>query len=190
MDCSLLGSSVRGIFQARILERLPLPSPWSLPCPGTEPRSAVSLALAGALLPLHHLGSPKSCYFLGILHFADTHALGSIYSNPISMIEIHLINSTGYLPPPSYLVMSSWSPQMARIGIFTPQKCVNYCGFFFFWSQFKKVLVKNLPAMWKTWVQSLSWEDPLEKGMATCSGIRAWRIPWTEEPGKQQSMGS
>ena len=50
-------------------------------------------------------------------------------------------------------------------------------------------LVKNLPAMWETWVQSLGWEDPLEKGKATHSSILAWRIPWTEEPGGQQSMG-
>ena len=44
-------------------------------------------------------------------------------------------------------------------------------------------MVKNPPAMQETWVQSLGWEDPLEKGMATHSSIRAWRIPWTEEPG-------
>ena len=50
--------------------------------------------------------------------------------------------------------------------------------------------VKNLPAMWETWVQSLGWENPLEKGIATHSSILAWRIPWTEEPGRLQSMGS
>ena len=44
-------------------------------------------------------------------------------------------------------------------------------------------MVKNLPAMQDTWVQSLGWEDPLEKEMATHSSILAWRIPWTEEPG-------
>ena len=43
--------------------------------------------------------------------------------------------------------------------------------------------VKSLPAMWKTWVQSLGQEDSLEKEMATHSSILAWRIPWTEEPG-------
>ena len=47
--------------------------------------------------------------------------------------------------------------------------------------------VKNLPAMWKTWFQSLSWEDPLEKGMATHSSILAWRIPWTEVYGVAKS---
>ena len=44
--------------------------------------------------------------------------------------------------------------------------------------------VKNPPAMRETWVQSLGWEDPLEKGMATHSSILAWRIPWTAEPGR------
>ena len=50
--------------------------------------------------------------------------------------------------------------------------------------------VKNLPAMQDTEVQSLGWEDPLEKGTATHSSILAWRIPWTEEPGGLPSMGS
>ena len=49
---------------------------------------------------------------------------------------------------------------------------------------------KNLLAMQETQVPSLSWEDPLEEGMATHSGILAWRIPWTEEPGRLQSMGA
>ena len=49
--------------------------------------------------------------------------------------------------------------------------------------------VKNLPALWETWVQSLGWEDPLEKGMATHFSILAWKIPWIEEPGGLQSMG-
>ena len=51
-------------------------------------------------------------------------------------------------------------------------------------------LGKNPPAMQETWVQSLGWEDPLEKGKATHSSILAWRIPWTEEPGRLQSTGS
>ena len=51
-------------------------------------------------------------------------------------------------------------------------------------------MVKNLPAMQETQVQSLGWEDPLEKGKATHSSILAWRIPRTEEPGRLQSIGS
>ena len=50
--------------------------------------------------------------------------------------------------------------------------------------------LKHLPAMWETWVQSLGWEYPLEKEMATHSSTLAWRIPWTEEPGGLQSVGS
>ena len=45
-------------------------------------------------------------------------------------------------------------------------------------------MVSNLPAVWETQVSSLRWEDRLEKGMATHSSILAWRIPWTEEPGR------
>ena len=51
-------------------------------------------------------------------------------------------------------------------------------------------MVKNLPAMQETWVLSLGWANPLEKGMATHSSILAWRIPWTVEPGGLQSMPS
>ena len=51
-------------------------------------------------------------------------------------------------------------------------------------------MVKNLPSKWETQVRSLSWEDSMEKGMAIHSSIPAWRIPWTEEPGGPQSMGS
>ena len=51
-------------------------------------------------------------------------------------------------------------------------------------------LVKRLPAMRETQFLSLGWEDALEKEMATHSSIHAWKIPWTEEPGRLQSMGS
>ena len=50
--------------------------------------------------------------------------------------------------------------------------------------------IKRLPAMQETWVRFLGWEDPLEKEMETHTSILAWRIPWTEEPGRLQSMGS
>ena len=50
--------------------------------------------------------------------------------------------------------------------------------------------VKCLPAVWETRVGSVGWEDPLEKEMATHSSTVAWKIPWTEEPGRLQPMGS
>ena len=51
-------------------------------------------------------------------------------------------------------------------------------------------MVKSLPAMQESWIQSLDWEDPLEKGMAIHSSILVWRNPWTEEPGRLQSIAS
>ena len=59
-----------------------------------------------------------------------------------------------------------------------------------FWGFPRGSVVKNLPAMRETWVQSMSWEDPLEEEMATHSILLAWKISWTEEPGGLQSMGS
>ena len=58
------------------------------------------------------------------------------------------------------------------------------------WISLLTQMVKNLPAMWETQVQSLGQDDPLEEGMATHSRILVWRIPWTEEPHELQSMGS
>ena len=58
------------------------------------------------------------------------------------------------------------------------------------WTSLVAQMVKYLPTMWETRVQSLGWEDLLEKEMATHSSTLAWRITWREEPGRVQSMGS
>ena len=60
----------------------------------------------------------------------------------------------------------------------------------YIWASLVAQTVKHLPAMWETWVRSLGREDPLEKDMAIHSSILAWKIPWMEEPGRLQSMGS
>ena len=65
---------------------------------------------------------------------------------------------------------------------------IFYCVYI--WASLVAQMVKNLPAVQEIWVPSLGREDPLEKEMATHSSIFAWIIPWTEEPGKLQSMGS
>ena len=57
------------------------------------------------------------------------------------------------------------------------------------WASLVAQTVKNPPAMQETWARPLGWEDPLEEGMANHSSILAWRIPWTQEPGRLQSMG-
>ena len=62
-----------------------------------------------------------------------------------------------------------------------------YLVIILFWASLVAQLVKNLPAMWETWVQSLGWEDPLEKKMAAHSSILAWRISWTTLWGQKES---
>ena len=56
---------------------------------------------------------------------------------------------------------------------------IVFLGFQYSWASPVTQLVKNPPAIWETWIQSLGWEDSLEKGKATHSSILAWRIPWT-----------
>ena len=58
-----------------------------------------------------------------------------------------------------------------------------------YWASLVAQMVKHLSAIQETWVWSLGWEDPLEKEMATHSRILTWKIPWTEKPGRLQSMG-
>ena len=74
----------------------------------------------------------------------------------------------------------TWAPRCTRASLLPQADSVSLAA----------QLGKNLLAMWETWVLSLAEEDPLEKGMATHSSILAWRIPWTEEPGRLQSMES
>ena len=64
------------------------------------------------------------------------------------------------------------------------------CVFIHIYASLVAQRLKRLPPMWETWVQSLGWEDPLEKEMATHSSTLAWEIPWMEDPGRPQFMGS
>ena len=74
---------------------------------------------------------------------------------------------------------TSWSGRSTGEGIGYP--------LWYSWASLVAQLLKNLPALWETWVWSLGWEDPLEKGMATHSSILAWRIPWTTVHGVTKS---
>ena len=72
-------------------------------------------------------------------------------------------------------------------GQWVHEKMLNITNY---WASLVAQRVKCLPAMWEIWVQSLGQEDPLEKEMATHSSVLAWKIPWTEKPGRLQSVGS
>ena len=63
-----------------------------------------------------------------------------------------------------------------------------FTEFFVFWASLLAQIVRHLPAMWETWVRSLGQEDALEKEMVTHSSILAWRIPWTEKPGRLHTV--
>ena len=80
-----------------------------------------------------------------------------------------------------------------RLQVILPTEGLNpglpHCSPFYIWTSLVAQRLMRVPAMQETWVQSLGWEDPLDKEMATHSSILAWEIPWTEEPGKLLSMG-
>ena len=91
------------------------------------------------------------------------------------------------LPPGEWLLLpkqagdTGWIPGLERSSGEGTGYPLQYS-----WASLVAQMAKNLPAMWKTWVQSMGWEDPLEKGMATQSCILAWRIPWTTVHGSQR----
>ena len=99
---------------------------------------------------------------------------------------------SGNIPDPGIKPASLDSPALAG-GFFTTsatwEALVTYRAFQYTPHFQVAQMVKRLHAMRETWVQSLGWEDPLEKEMATHSSMLAWKIPWTEEPGRLQSMG-
>ena len=143
---------------------LPFPSPRDLPNPGIEPGSP---ALQADALPSELPGKPSQ-------------SLPKLRSFESVMPSNHLIlcRAVFLLPSifPSIRVFSNESAPRMR----WPK----------YWTSLVAQRLKRLPDMWETSVRSLGWEDPLEKEMATHSSTRAWKIPWTKEPGRLQSMGS
>ena len=98
-----------------------------------------------------------------------------------------LCEPMGYSPPGASIhgILQARVLEWGAIAFYThSRECFVSCA------SFVSQRVKNLPEMWETWVSSLDWEVPLEKATATHSSILAWKIPWTEEPGGLQSMGS
>ena len=101
---------------------------------------------------------------------------------------LFLVFKKNFLFPPSILTLNQMkSFSMAFYG---DCNCIFANGYWSVWASLVVQTVKCLSAMLETQVRSLCWEDPLEKEMATHSSTLAWKIPWTEEPGRLQSMGS
>ena len=88
----------------------------------------------------------------------------------------------------SHVKVNLWP--LGRDGLGESYSCFTTVYCILYWASLVAQTIKNLPAMQEIQVQFLGWKDSLEKGMATHSSILAWRIPWAEEPGGPQSMGS
>ena len=88
------------------------------------------------------------------------------------------------------MLQSMGSQRVGHNGETEQQQQKEYVVYIYVWASLVAQMVKNLLVMQETQVQSPGWEDPLEEGMETHFSILAWRIPWTEEPGRLQSMGS
>ena len=176
IDCSPPGSSVHGILQARILEWLPFSFPGDLPDLGIKALSLRSPALAGRFF------TSSTTWKSNVKTTKKIFSLNICLQIPIG----------GWPSDPSLSplrALSLWNLKV-RPWIVPSKFTLNMDNFHHLWRALVAQMVKNLPAMPETRVWSLGWEDLLEKGMATQSSISAWRIPWTEEPGGLQSMGS
>ena len=100
---------------------------------------------------------------------------------------LQLQTSSLALPP---FLLDPCKQDCLRLSYHFPSLSCSICSYLpSFWASFVAQVIKNPPAMQETWVQFLGQDDPLEKWLATHSSILAWRIPWTEEPGRLQSMG-
>ena len=88
------------------------------------------------------------------------------------------------------MLQSMGSQRVGHNGETEQQQQKEYVVYIYVWASLVAQMVKNLLVMQETQIQSPGWEDPLEEGMETHFSILAWRIPWTEEPDRLQSMGS
>ena len=111
-----------------------------------------------------------------------------VYFNFFTSLYNLIFNSACAHKIPENWMISSWEPVQPRFS--TPQSPFIPETQLYFCTSLVAQMVKNWPAMQETWVRSQGWDNPLEKEMATHSSILAWRIPWTEDPGGLQSMGS
>ena len=167
-----------------------------LPCPSLSPRVCSNSyplsqwchqAISSSVTPFSSClqSFPASGSFPMSRIFASG---GQIIGASASVLPV---NIQGWFPLGLTSLISLLSKGLSRVFSSTTVQKHQFCGAQpSLWTSLVAQMVKNLPAMQETWVWSLGGDDTLEKGMATHSCILAWRIPWTEEPGGLQSVGS
>ena len=172
MDCSLPGSSVHGILQAGILEWVAIP--FSRVSSQTQELNLGLLHHRQILYQLSYQGSHTSQTedsesWLKACLLKPDFLCGNSGTNDLQRSRPSL-KSHAVSQLPHFWLKQCDSPSTFKGKEFRPSREL---------ASLIAQLVKNLPAIWETWVQSLDWEDPLEEGMATHSSILPWRIPWT-----------
>ena len=171
---------------------------WALHMQLHPPRYPFSLpALIHCLFPIFQISTQTSYLWeeLRSLQWAETvlHKFLSFLIDPsfLSKSRAGIANSLGGFPGGSAIkkLPADVGGLGSIPGLGRSPREGNDNPLQYYWTSLVAQMVKNLPAVEETRVQSLDQDDPLEKGMATHSSILAWRVPWTEEPGGLQSMG-
>ena len=174
---------------------LPFPFPGNLPDPGIKPMPPESSALAGGFFTT--VPHRKPLVFLQFSSVQFSHSLFMTSWTAARQASLSITNSWGLLKlisiesvmPSNHLILCHPLLLPSVFPSITFQLKFTFDSIIYF-SRLLAQMVKSLPTMWETWVWSLSQEDPLEKEMATHSNILAWEIPWMEEPGGLQCLGS
>ena len=184
MDCSLPGSSIHGIFQARVLEWVAIafskrPSSSSV----LSANRVVSSAYLRLLVFL--LAYLDSSLWISSLAFFMMYSAYKLKKSRVTIYSFDMLLSQFWTSPLAmfsskccfFLLHTGFSGE--RWGLVFPSLRIFYSLLWATRASLVAQLIKNLPAMRETWVQSLGCEDPLEKGIVTHSSILVWRIPWT-----------
>ena len=125
--------------------------------------------------------------FLRLLNSSPPKSMFEVLTYPNRVRLHHLVSCAQFRTFHQDKVITDEAQSVVRMWLRCVTQCVTRWGIWrqhmSAWTSPVAQMVKSLSAMWETWVQSLGWEDPLEKEMATHSSILAWRIPWIEGPG-------
>ena len=170
MNCSHQPPLSIGLSKQEYWSGLPFPSPGDLPDPGIKPRVS---CIAGRFFTVWASREGQTYHYSYIFFILRCHFFSKY-------VERTCISRLLYL----YMCYHETNGKLFFI-----MYAMGIISYYWLFASMVVQMVKCLPAIWETWFQSLGWEDPLEKEMATHSSALAWKIPQTEEPDRLQSTG-